>query len=1152
MNQTINNQEENDTSTVAVETVLAEINDTAREYHSDKCFQQLFEAVVEQKADHTALIFKGEKMSYRVFNSKVNQLAHYLILKGVKPGMYVGVLYERSFEMIIGLYAVIKTGATFIPLDPVFPKDRVEYMLENSGGQWLLSHDAVVSDFSIKNAQIINTDQVRDAIDKQPEENPELPEGLTSKNLLYAIYTSGSTGKPKGIPISHRSLINFSESMLDASVVKEDDIMMGVTTISFDMAIIEVLTPLLFGSTLVVSLREESLDGRALLELIRRSKGTAMIATPVTWRLLLAAGWTEQDKLRVISGGEGLPAHLATELFHRSTELWNVYGPTETTVCSTIHQIKTLEEIPKVNRNIVLGKPVANTAIYVLSPNLEKMPINEEGEIHIGGDGLTPGYIGRDDLNEKMFIPNPFSDIPGDRLYKTGDLAVLLPDGNLEYRGRIDHQVKIRGFRIELGEIDSTLKEFESIKDCVVAVKEFGPDDKRLVGYFISEEGKEPNISKVRSFLEKKLPDYMVPSFFIKIDEIPLTPNKKIDRLALPMPTITRENLGEKFIAPETEIEKSLAKIWEAVFQVEAIGKEDNFFHLGGQSLLAATIISQVEERLSVRLSIKEIFNNPTVTQMASTIDSRSVEADGGNKTEWTLPKGIDRINNIPLRFSQRGYWDIFKMEKETYNSVDIYRITGDLKREVFEKAFNETAKINESIWASFSEDMPVQTINEPKDLDVEYVNLEALEEKERESQFNEIKEKLLFEVFDLAKCPLIRGMIIKMGVDDYLFLVSFPHIIADYNTINSFVRSLFSAYQAILTGQPLPFQKKQDLIVKSVYQEREPAFLNLIKEDEKYWEKKMEDAEVITFPIDYFYETKEPHGGPVLEKIILTEQWLEKLSRLNHENSGTFQMSIIAIIQTAISLLSKQSDITTGMMSMTHQDFNSMIDDDLLADRSALFPIRSKLKESDSFIDLLAQVRETQLEALEHTRCPGLVPLSCSNRSYLTLKGRMFAKGLEWYVRMKTRSWNKIAKPYSTAFSHAFKFMAANLNRVNKEKTKKRLDCYPLINVLPDFYEDFEVKESSDLTVKPIRNHVMTQSADHFDGNGPQTYHRILTMEITKNGKGEVEFYLYGGELKSFALKELSKAIQFVLTQVCDSPAITLAELKKTWQVGN
>ena len=578
----------------------------------EQCIHKLFEVQVERTPDAVAVVFEDEQLTYRELNQRVNQLAHYLVSWGVKPEVLVGICVERSLKMLIALLAILKAGAAYVPLDPAYPQERIAYILEDAQISVLLTQQHLMAQLPKHQAKTICLDSDWNNIAQKDQNN--LVNKVTSENLAYVIYTSGSTGKPKGVQIQHDAVVNFLTSMSQTPGITERDIFLSVTTLTFDIAALELYLPLIVGARVVVASREVASDGVQLLAKLAESGATIMQATPATWRMLLEAGLSKMS-LKILCGGEALPHNLSQQLLERCDSLWNLYGPTETTIWSAVYRVKREDGVAYV------GSGIANTQIYILDKYLNPVPIGITGELYIAGDGLARSYFNRPELTAEKFIPNPFSSKPGARLYKTGDLARYLPDGNLEFIGRIDHQVKIRGFRIELGEIEAVISQHSDVQTVVVLVPEDENGNKRLVAYLVLEQ-QRTNLksSDLRNYLEEKLPHYMVPSTFVILESLPLTPNGKVDRKALPQPDQMQLELAATYVAPRNSIEQILAEIWSEVLGLKQIGIHDNFFELGGDSILTIQVISKAD-RAGLSLTPKQLFTHQTIAKLAAVAD---------------------------------------------------------------------------------------------------------------------------------------------------------------------------------------------------------------------------------------------------------------------------------------------------------------------------------------------------------------------------------------------------------------------------------------------------------------------------------------------------------------------------------------------------
>jgi amino acid adenylation domain-containing protein len=508
---------------------------------------------------------------------------------------------DRSLDMMVALVGVLKSGGAYLPLDPAYPRDRIAYMLEDAKATIVLTQadlrDDVPEPEQGPAPRIVALDADWDSIAKTAQPSPALPADATPADRAYVIYTSGSTGKPKGVEIPHRAVVNFLTSMAREPGLGPADRLLAVTTLSFDIAGLELFLPLTVGATVLLASRDTATDANALLEMLVASRATVMQATPATYRMLLESGWEPGVRpLRLLCGGEALPPGLAAQLLERVSELWNMYGPTETTIWSTCTRVLDADAIS-------IGHPIANTQVYVLDAALAPVPIGVTGDLYIAGDGVARGYLDRPELTRERFVPDPFA--PGRTMYRTGDQARFSADGNLHFLGRGDGQVKLRGFRIELGEIETVLAQHEELRQVVVVVRTDATGDARIVAYVVYQAGASPTPSELRKHLRKTLPDHMIPHFFVEVAAVPLTQNGKVDRRALPDPfTADRRAVAETVAAvPTTDAEKIVAEIWRELLKVNAVGLHDNFFDLGGHSLLSMQVIHRIAARTGHRLN---------------------------------------------------------------------------------------------------------------------------------------------------------------------------------------------------------------------------------------------------------------------------------------------------------------------------------------------------------------------------------------------------------------------------------------------------------------------------------------------------------------------------------------------------------------------
>ncbi|HEY4033886.1 MAG TPA: AMP-binding protein, partial [Ktedonobacteraceae bacterium] len=649
--------------------LLVEWNATERTYPQDCCLHELFEEQVERTPEAVAVVFEEQHLTYADLNRRANQLAHYLQGLGIVPEGLVGICMERCLDMVVGLLGILKAGGAYVPLDPAYPKERLAFMVADSQVAIVLTHQFLQGNpLAVSGVQVISLDTDWKIIVAERHVNPH--SGVVSDNLAYVIYTSGSTGWPKGTLVTHRNVTNFFTGM-DQRLGKDvPGIWLAVTSISFDISVLELFWTLTRGFQVVVyetsgllgtlstylatveRLKEMDVDEVACLvdfgidedavlgslhELdklrqysntnkpvetisgqIRRLGITHLQCTPSLADMVVL----EPEALsalgslqKLLLGGEALPVSLAKQLGEVvGGAIHNMYGPTETTIWSTTHTVEHKAT------TMAIGRPIANTQVYILDRWLQTVPVGVAGELYIGGVGVARGYLNQSKLTAERFVPNPFSITPGMRLYRTGDLVRYSPEGNLEFLGRFDAQVKLRGFRIELEEIETVLEQHPMVREAVVVIRETEVNAKQLVAYLVFQQGETPSQTALRSFVQQRLPEYMVPAIFVSLEILPLTPNGKRDRRALPIPNQIRSELNVAYVAPQTPVEEMLADIWIQVLGVKAVGIHDNFFTLGGHSLLATQVVSRIQTTFQMGLSLRQFFESPTIGDLAALI----------------------------------------------------------------------------------------------------------------------------------------------------------------------------------------------------------------------------------------------------------------------------------------------------------------------------------------------------------------------------------------------------------------------------------------------------------------------------------------------------------------------------------------------------
>jgi amino acid adenylation domain-containing protein len=632
------------------EQLLVEWNSTEADFPSDKCVHELFSAQANETPNSVAAVFGKHSLTYRELNCRANQFANHLRRLGVGPESLVAISMERSLEMIIAIIGTLKAGGAYVPLDPSYPAERLRFMLEDSKASLLLtiSKEKEHADKLKPNGvRTICLDTDWPLIAAELEDEPRFE--MSPENLAYVIYTSGSTGQPKGVQIPHRAVVNFLHSMRREPGLTSADTLLSVTSISFDIAALEIFLPLIVGARVVLASMDEVFDAEKMKASIRESHATVMQATPSFWRFLVDSEWSGNKRIKILCGGESLSRELADALLKRGAEVWNLYGPTETTIWSTLDKVAPRETIS-------IGRPIANTQVYLLDSHLQPVPVGVPGEMHIGGEGLARGYLNRPELTAGKFLavslsprgtsgeragvrgglkdqtssprPSPPSGEEREkaalRLYKTGDVARYRADGKIEWLGRTDFQVKLRGHRIDLGEIESTLRQQPNVREAIVLLRENEVGEKNLAAYLVCANESALDTGEAQRFLKTKLPDYMIPGVFVTLEKFPLTPNGKINRKALPALESNAAMAHREFTPPRTQTEEWLVKIWQELLRIEQIGIHDDFFETGGHSLLAMQLMARVRAAFQADLSLRNVFEAPTIAEMAAILETNS------------------------------------------------------------------------------------------------------------------------------------------------------------------------------------------------------------------------------------------------------------------------------------------------------------------------------------------------------------------------------------------------------------------------------------------------------------------------------------------------------------------------------------------------
>lgn len=754
--------------------------------------EQLILARAAEVPARTAIRCGGAALSYAELADRVRAIAATLAARGVGAGDLVGIALERGPDLVATALGVLAAGAGYVPLDPAFPPARLAYMAEDARLALLVAEAATADALAWPAERTLLLDAPGALAAATP---PSVP--TDDAAVAYVIYTSGSTGKPKGVQVPQRAVVNFLASMQAEPGLREDDRLLAVTTLSFDIAVLELFGPLLAGATVVLASHADGVDGGSLCRLVAGEGVTLMQATPATWRLMLEAGWEGAPGFRALCGGEALPPDLAEALLARCGEVWNLYGPTETTVWSTCWRVAARE------RGISIGRPIDNTSVWILDARQQPCPIGVPGEIAIGGRGVTLGYLGRPELTAERFIADPFSTAPGARLYRTGDRGRWSNDRLLEHQGRMDFQVKLRGFRIELGEIEANLMSHPDVTRAVALVREDRPGDQRLVAYLALRPGAAAaDACALRAHLRDSLPDYMLPQHFVMLDAIPLLPNGKIDRKALPAPLAPTE--ASSRIAPRTALERRIALAMEETLALPGLGVEDDFFALGGHSLLAAQLTARLSREFGVALSLRTLFDAPTVAALAAAI--------GGQEGSATAPRIEHRADQTraPLSLQQTRLWLFEQLHPGSvvYNTPSAHRLRGALDEDAFSRAFDALVQRQAVLRTSIGHEdgAPVQVVHDAEPLQLfPAEDLSELAPERREVELMRRLDVLTNQPFDLAVAPLFRAHLFRLAPDEHVLFFMAHHIVWDGWSFDLFYEEFSALYAAFRAGRATP-----------------------------------------------------------------------------------------------------------------------------------------------------------------------------------------------------------------------------------------------------------------------------------------------------------------------------------------------------------
>jgi amino acid adenylation domain-containing protein len=934
--------------------ILQAWNDTKQEL-PEATLAQLFEAQVEKSPEAIALEFEALSVSYGELDRRANQLASYLRSLGVGPEVRVGLVIERGEHMLVGLLGVVKAGGVYVPIDPGYPAERRAFLTEDADVRVLLTTSSATVDVGGYAGHVHYLDRPPLDIDKLNFKN--VPVVSDGNNLAYVLYTSGSTGKPKGVMVRQRAVVNFLHAMHLQGVCSAHDVLLAVTPLSFDIAVLELFLPLVLGARLVLANREITRDGKELTRTLKDRGATVMQATPAIWRLLLQAGWEERDLRRILCGGEAMSSNLKDALLRHCPEVWNLYGPTETTIWSAAAPLDQVQEVS-------IGSPLANTQLYVLDENFEALPPGVTGELYIGGEGLARGYLHRSDLTAERFLANPYG-LAGARMYRTGDLVKQREDGQIQFLGRADNQIKIRGFRIEPGEIEAEILGVEGIEHAAVLALEDECGERRVVAYFACARGSDVDSAAVRHHLSQVLPDYMVPAVLLRLEELPLTTSGKVHRRALPAPPVPLAPVHRR---PRSTIEEMLEGIWCQVLRCKHVGVEENFFQVGGHSLVAMQLVSRVQEAFRLDLPVRAVFESPSIAAMARKIEAclragAQAVAAPCKRTSWT--------GRLPLSFGQRGIWFFQQLETENaYNITAIVRLKGRLSASSVGQSLGEITRRHEVLRTTFPIDdgEPRQLVHAYAAKPIPFVDLTSIPEQQKSHVAEGIVQDETRWIFHLETGPLLRPSLLRLREEEHLLLLTMHHAVADGWSGSILLHELSAIYSAFVAGRGSALEDLSCQFAEFALWQQAWVEGEAYKRDLEYWRNHLQGAEPsLRLPSDRPRPRTLSSAGAV-EYFELPGELSSAVSQLSRRENVTPYMTLLSAFSVVLQVYTQQSDILVGSLVASR---NRTEWEPLVGFFVNTLVMRIDLSGDPIFSEVLKRVRELTLDAYLHQNVP-------------------------------------------------------------------------------------------------------------------------------------------------------------------------------------
>ncbi len=954
------------------EKLLVDWNATGTEYAGDTLVHQLFEAQVDRTPDAQALVAGGVTLSYRELDRSANRLAHRLHRMGVGPGSVVGLCLDRGAALIVGLLGILKAGAAYVPLDAAYPRQRLAQILDEAQVRIVVSESPLAPLFTGSAASLLRLDA--DAVSIASESEDRLAGGASAEDLCYVLFTSGSTGKPKGVAIEHRQLVNYVRGVAERLALPDGASYAHVSTFAADLGNTVLFPPLCLGGCLHVLSQVLTTDPAGIAAYFDEHAIDCLKIVPSHLAALLAAPHPERviPRKLLVLGGEASSWELIAriEKLRPECRIVNHYGPTETTVGVLTFPVEKGSRTPGATI-VPLGRPLPNSRVYILDTALRPAPTGAPGELCIGGAGVARGYLNRPDLTDERFLPDPFSDQPGARMYRTGDRARLLPDGSLLFLGRIDHQVKIRGYRVELGEIEAALGAHPGLGEVVVlAVASEGSSDRRLVAYAVPTGDPAPIAAELTSFLGERLPEYMVPSTILLLPALPLTPNGKIDRQALSaLSLVQSEEQHEELAGPRTPVEELLCSIWCDVFGKAEIGIHEGFNDLGGHSLLAIQIIARARDAFQVPLALRAIFESPTIAALAEQVEASMREGEG------LLAPPIERAPReglLPLSFAQERLWFLDQIDPHNpfYNVPSGIRFQGRFDAQAMERALREITRRHEVLRTTFAtiDGKPSQIIHEEIALRLPILDLSTMPDAERSSAVQREAAAEARQPFDLGTGPLLRARLLRAGPEDHVLLLTMHHIVSDAWTRGLLRKELGRLYAAFAAGRASPLPELPIQYADYAVWQRQWLTGEVLDKQLAYWKAQLEGApEALILPTDHPRPKEQSHRGN--ERFFkLPDALSRSLTELSRREGTTLFMTLLAAFQILLHRYSGQDDVVVGtpVLNRTRPETEGLIGFFLNT-----LVLRARIAPELTFQELLAQVRDVCLGAYGHQDIP-------------------------------------------------------------------------------------------------------------------------------------------------------------------------------------